>query len=106
MSQHIYNTTFQDRPVSIVTGWDRPTREFFLQIRRADEPQDDEDEIVYSTIEDVNAYGACANQVFIAVVLLELGIKVPGSMITESAADAEHNRGNRIAIHSDAGFEG
>jgi len=49
MSQHYFETTYANRPVTVTLGWDRPLGHFFMFIEKNDAAED-EVEILYSNL--------------------------------------------------------
>ena len=59
MSQHYFSTTYQDRPITVLAGWDRPLSQHFMVIEHddADDDTSDKDIYLYSNLHDSKAWG-------------------------------------------------
>lgn len=103
MSQHYFRTTYENRPVTVVVGYDRPLRGFFCFVERADgAATDDTDEFVYSNLDDPKlaaSMGFSKSVDYFKRRLADLGLVVPASMFIESERDRLGNVGNRQAWH-------
>ena len=103
MSQHIFQTKVGESPVSILMGYDRPLRGFFLVIEEMD---CEDDTYVYDNLSDPELveYGGLPPtlEVFDAK-LKELGIAIPERMRSEILADQAGNVGNRVVVYDAAG---
>lgn len=100
MSQHIFHTTHEGRPVSVLMGWDRPLQGFFMVIQ--DESKKEEF-CVYNNLDDP---GLLANnglpptlEPFVAK-LEALGIVIPMAMLEGVELDGILNAGNRYVEYS------
>jgi len=100
MSRHHLRTVRNGSPCIVVTGYDRPLNEFFLQIWD-DGPGTDADEPAYSSL---NEPAADWRDIATALRRLgELGVEVPRSMIDAVVADSVRRAGNRIVEHAPDG---
>lgn len=108
MSQHVCNSTYQNRPVSVMLGWDRPLQEFFLTVEWADTDPEAEDtsSIFYASMYDNKRSIDRSSLDPIVAKLRDLGIDVPQSMFSEAETDRRLLTGNRYAVHTGAGFTG
>ncbi|MDD5388953.1 MAG: hypothetical protein PHD37_06390 [Gallionellaceae bacterium] len=106
MSQHYFNSKYQDRPVKVILGWDRPLGYFFLVIEFVDdeqsEPSDAADAVeneglLYSNLNDRDAWQKPLS--YYRDKLSQFGIAVPEAMFTESLRDEALNVGNRHVWH-------
>lgn len=117
MSQHLYPATHQGEPVSVLIGYDRPLKGFFLVIERtapspviADLPTDDEDEedpYLYSNLSDMGLIqwgGLPPTLDHFMLKLQELGIPALPNVIAELHADQANNTGNRTVRYDAAGI--
>lgn len=103
MSQHYFETQFQNRAVQIVLGYDRPLDCFFLTIMYMATVQADEnDAILYSNLEDPAA-GFHQDLDYYRAKLKSFGIAVPESMFRQTEQDAVHRVGNRVVLHHEGG---
>lgn len=116
MSQHFYPATYQGEPVTVLIGYDRPLRGFFMVIERITpatvntEPADDEDDegdpYVYSNLSDIELIecGGLPHQVdhFLRR-LQELNIPAHASVIAGIRVDQAGNVGNRYVSYDEAG---
>ena len=103
MSQHSFSTTLEGRPVIVVVGYDRPLRGFFCFVEKCDIDGEDEDEFVYSNLNDLklgSCYGLSKSLDYLKGVLQELGLQVPASMFEQSELDMLGNVGNRCVSHT------
>ena len=94
MSQHFYKTTYKNRPVEVVMGWDRPLQEYFLWVRYLDKKQ--QSFMWHNLDHDIKEryrLGTFLN------VLAQFGISVPQTMILEVRKDGEFNTGNKQMTH-------
>ena len=102
MSQHIYPAIYQNRPVTVMIGYDRPLRGFFMVI----ETNDEMNEYVYSSLDDpalLNYIGLPATPNRFVTKLLDLGIPVHANVIEEIKADQRWKVGNRFVRYDAAG---
>lgn len=99
MSQHYFSTTYQDRPITVLAGWDRPLSQHFMVIEHddADDHARDEDAYLYSNLYDHQAWGQ--DWSYFQRKLDELGIKVPKSLVDQIHVDCAMNVGNRHCVH-------
>jgi hypothetical protein len=100
MSQHYFETVFQNRPIEILMGWDKPSQGYYMVIEWSDE--DDDDEIylyTHLTDEDLPDPYPKTLKPFIGH-LAALGIMVPSSMLEGVLADGTSNIGNRTEYHN------
>jgi hypothetical protein len=121
MSQHFFQTMFEDHPVSVLMGWDRPLQGFFMTVQRIGGPlvepadasgetiacvdansdgfdDEDEDDFVYSNHSDpglARSWGLSASLTYFTNKLEELGLVVPEAMLKGVAQDGERNVGSR-----------
>lgn len=103
MTQHIFNTEYQGRPVRLLSGWDRPLRAYFLVIEFAGDEEEDES-YLYSNLSDPNlitTLGMCRDLAYFQEVLGGFGIVVPESMLSQIELDQLRNTGNAVT-HWDA----
>jgi hypothetical protein len=101
MSQHVFVTTFQGRPVTVVLGHDRPLHAFFCFVERSDD--DDGEEFVYCNLDDpklAGTMGMSKSLKYFEKRLADLGIAVPASMFDQSEKDRLGNVGNRFVRHA------
>ena len=101
MSQHVFDTRYQGRPVTVIVGFDRPLRAFFCFVERNDD--DEGDEYVYSNLEDpklATTMGMSKSLKHFEKRLADLGITVPASMFDQSEKDRLGNVGNRFVRHT------
>jgi hypothetical protein len=99
MSQHIYKTEYQGRPIEVQIGWDRPLQGFYMVIDWLD-ADDNEDEYLYSNLDDLTLPSTHPNELscFLAQ-LSRLGIVVPQKMLQAVISDQQENAGNKIVYY-------
>jgi hypothetical protein len=103
MSQHIYKTTHQDRPIEVLIGWDRPLQGFFMMIDWLDE-ENDSDEYLYSNLDDLNLQNSHPKELsYFLERLSVLGVVVPQKMLQEVLKDQRENAGNRTERYEEEG---
>ena len=90
MSQHFYKTNYQNRPVEVVMGWDRPLQEYFLWIRYLDKKQQS---FLWHNLDYDIALRYELNT-FLNV-LAGFNIQIPLAMIEDVQKDGEQNMGNK-----------
>ena len=95
MSRHYYKTQYQEKPIIVMMGYDRPFNGFFMVIEQAHQ---EDDEYIFSNLFDNNPYPNSLNSY--KEVLSELGIFIPDEMFLEVEADAEAKMGNKDVYHS------
>lgn len=95
MSQHVFKTTLDGEPVSVLLGWDRPLAYFFLVVEQLSEKNDGI--YLYSNLDDPGAVNCSLD--YFRQKLSELGISVPESMFIEAESDRKRNVGNRLVEH-------
>jgi hypothetical protein len=96
MSQHLYATTHESQPVTILMGWDRPLQGYFMLIERTDTKDAD---YLYSNLGDpdlLHCMGLPNTVHHFLDVLENLGLSVPATMLVEIGLDAANNVGNRF----------
>ena len=99
MSQHYFSTSHQDRPVTVVIGYDRPVRGFFCFVERDDA---DDEEFVYYNLDDPKlsgTMGMAKSLKYFEKRLSDLGLAVPQSLFVQAELDQRGNVGNRCAWH-------
>ena len=92
MSRHLFSTTIDDRPVTIVAGWDPPRNCFFLDIEREDT---DELCLLYSSDKDPRLARAKSFYTYVGK-LAAFGIELPQAMIDAVVDDETNSTANRI----------
>lgn len=98
MSQHVFRTCdHEKRKVTVTLGYDRPLNYVFCTVFSDDE------EIVYSNLDDDRAGTDQQDVEYFRGVLKALGIEVPELMFREVADDQANRIGNRIVFHEAAG---
>ncbi len=102
MSQHRFDTSHKGLPVTVVLGWDRPLRYFFLTIEKPAELIDDtmkveDDDFLYSNLHEEDPFGHGLD--YYRAVLRHFQIAVPESLFIETGNDAAGNVGNRVVEH-------
>jgi len=118
MSNHIFDTRYQDRDVRVTLGYDRPLGHVFLTVLRteSEEPEssyadqaedveldsDDDDGVIYSNLSDPDA-GFSQGLDYYRAKLTSLAITVPESMFRETEEDALRCAGNRVVRHYEDG---
>ena len=95
MSQHVFKTTLDGEPVSVLLGWDRPLAYFVLGVEQLSEKNDGI--YLYSNLDDPGAVNCSLD--YFRQKLSELGISVPESMFIEAESDRKRNVGNRLVEH-------
>jgi hypothetical protein len=99
MSQHCFNTRYQDKDVTVLAGWDSPMQQFFLVIEDLNPLIDasDEEVYIYSNLFDENA----ARQEFsyFENKLVEFGISIPQAMKLQILSDRDLNMGNSHCVY-------
>ncbi len=104
MSQHTFRTTFRNRPVKVLMGWDRPLRGFFMTIDYLDNPKDED--IAYCNLDDmalIEFGGLPPTLDHFKAVLAKLKISLPELMLKEVQADGDANMGNRYVTYNAEG---
>lgn len=76
MSQVKFETTYRDKPVEVMAGWDRPLQHFFLTVFDLD--PDAEEETVWNTLDHPDARDAHGTERLDAQLAI-MGIEVPES---------------------------
>ena len=100
MSQHIFNTSHEGQPVTIMMGWDRPLQGYFLVVMTDDEAQE---RYIYSNLKDpvlTGCNGLPESIEYFCEKLTELGIEVPAEMLEGVEMDGIFNVGNKIAHYA------
>jgi hypothetical protein len=116
MSQHLYPATHQGTPVSVLIGYDRPLKGFFMVIERPttlpfedlppDADEDEEDPYLYSNLADMELVpwgGLPPTLDHFLTKLQELDIPALPNVIAEVRADQANNTGNRTVRYDAAG---
>jgi hypothetical protein len=106
MSQHFFTTRYEGRSVTVVVGFDRPLRGFFCFVERNDANGDDDEQFVYSNLDDPKLAGCLGmpkSLRYFVKRLDDLGLVVPRSMFDEAECDRLGNVGNRCVWHDEKG---
>ncbi len=98
MSQHRFNTEIAGRPVSVLTGYDRPLGHFFLVIERLDKAPEEEDAPLCSNLDAATPFPTTYDPYVSA--LKSFGITLPAEMIAEILQDKVDRVGNKVVIHA------
>lgn len=93
MSQIKFKTTYQNKPVEVMAGWDKPLSYYHLTIFNLD-PEEEDEETIYSDLEEPNPFGV-KNVEVIKKKLDSFGIEVPDGFWDKVA----EKRGNWIEIY-------
>lgn len=96
MSKHLFKTKYQNEPIIIHMGWDRPLQGFFMFIERPN-CNLEEGRYLYSNLDNEESHPKRLSP-FLEV-LRGLGLVVPDPMIDEVLADKTINCGNKIVEH-------
>jgi hypothetical protein len=96
MSQHFFETMYQNEPVRIMMGWDRPLQYYFLLIEKL--TGDEKERIIWSNLDHFTENEARSLENYLSV-LNGLCLAVPEQMIAEIGADAAANCGNKEVRH-------
>jgi len=98
VSQHSVLTHFRNRPVVVVSGYDRPLNDLFLQVlSQENDPEAMEECILYSSLDKPQHDWTDINTV--EDKLAELGIEVPDSLLEAVYLDQLLHAGNRMVRH-------
>ena len=92
MSQHYFETTYLNRPVRVMIGWDRPVQQYLLTIEYLDA-----DRYVYTNLQERKPYAFDLDDY--RAKLETLGIDVPPSMFAQAQKDRAGNMGERYVYH-------
>lgn len=99
MSRHYFQTTYAEKPVEVLMGFDRPLNGFFMVIDYLDEPEDDEDDgYIYSNMWEEKPHPDSLTPYLEK--LAELNISIPAEMIQEIENDGEIKMGNKDVRHA------
>lgn len=98
MSQHSVHTRYCEREVVVVTGYDRPLNDLFLQVLgHEDASRAMEECVLYSSLHEPQRDWTDINTV--SDKLTELGIQVPDSLLEAVYLDQLFHAGNRMVRH-------
>lgn len=101
MSQHVFESQHQGKPISILMGWDRPLQGFFMVIE-----VDGSEDYLYTNLDDPKLapfHGLPASLDHFIKKLSELGLVIPARMVQEIQDDAFANVGNRYVRYAPDG---
>lgn len=99
MSRHSVQAQYQGREVLVVTGYDRPLDDVFLQVFDTQaQGQHGEETLIYCSISEPQLDWRDVDT--IAAKLASLGIEVPGTMLECVVLDQMLRVGNRIEHHT------
>lgn len=104
MSQHVFISEHEGKPVSILMGWDRPLQGYFMVIE-----VDGSEDYLYENTNDVDLlpfYGLPDTLDHFIAKLGELGLAIPALMVQEIQNDARANVGNRYVKYKKDGTIG
>lgn len=93
MSQHTFYTFYNERPVKILMGWDKPLQTYYLVIEYADT----ENEYVWSNLDYPEKYPDYLDDLLLRLQSFDLFI--PNQMISEIEQDRAGNVGNKEVTH-------
>ena len=96
MSQHFFNTTYQEKPVIVLIGYDRPMQGFFMVIDYSS--GDEEEGYIYSNLFEEETHPNDLGNY--QVKLEELGIRITDEMFKELEFDQINRIGNKTVRHS------
>lgn len=108
MSRHYFETVHNGFPVTVVLGWDRPLRYFFMVIEKSPQLIDgatkvEDEEFLYSNLDENDPFSRGLD--YYREVLHQFQIDVPESMFFEVQRDCDEHVGNRIVRYeSDGSF--
>ncbi|MDZ7855761.1 hypothetical protein [Sphaerotilus sp.] len=97
MSRHHVQSEFDSHPVVVVAGYDRPTKEFFLQVLPDDGDTEGEEVVLYSSLHEPQRDWRDPDTLH--VVVAELRLSLPPGMLDAVSNDRASNTGNRIVVH-------
>lgn len=92
MSQHYFETTYLDRPVRVMIGWDRPVQQYLLMVEYLDA-----DRYVYTNLQERKPFAFDLDDY--RAKLQTLGIDVPPSMFAQVQQDRSKSAGNRYVYY-------
>ncbi len=102
MSRHYFQTTYAEKPVEVLMGFDRPLNGFFMVIDYLNEPENDEDDeddgYIYSNMWEKNPHPDSLTPYLEK--LAELDISIPAEMIQEIEIDGAFKTGNKHVRHA------
>lgn len=97
MSRHHVHTEFDGRRVVVVAGFDRPTKELFLQVLPDDGDTQDDEVILYTSLHEPQRDWRDLDT--LNEVVAELGLSLPPGLLDAVRSDQASNAGNRIVVH-------
>lgn len=97
MSQHLFETTMQGKPITILMGWDRPLQGFFMVI---DYNHIDLDEPLWSNLNQTESHPKTLDQFIQVLNDFKFDSSVPQQMFDAVLQDQRENCGNKEVIHS------
>ncbi|CAM2158233.1 conserved protein of unknown function (plasmid) [Pararobbsia alpina] len=103
MSQRILKASYQNRPIEVLIGWDRPFGCYFMVISYAGAPGAAEPHL-YSNLDDPNTEWH-ASFAYFAKVAARFQITLPPAMLAALEVDKPLNRGNARSIFTGNGAE-
>ncbi len=100
MSRHYFKTTYAEKPIEVLMGFDRPLDGFFMVIDYLEEPDryDDNDGYIYSNMWEKNPHPDSLTPYLDK--LAELDISIPAEMIKEVEIDGQVKMGNKDIRHA------
>src|SRR3546814_19078122 len=106
MSQHYFETHHKGFPITVMLGWDRPLRYFFMTIRKPAELLDsamkvEDEDFLYSNLHEEDPFGHGLD--YYRADLGHFHIDLPSSMFTEFQKDSARNLRNRVHTPAPAG---
>ena len=97
MSQHILTVCVEGAEISILAGWDRVCRTFFLDVSKLEPDGEPDEEICLYSSSNVN-HGVSIDDM--KRELEKLGVNVHESLFEQLEQDCRNNIGNRYAVHA------
>ena len=95
MSRHYFDCELALK-VRVIAGYNRPLREFFLQVAILDDRDGMEPPMLYASIDDPYSSGCLE---YFRTKLEVLGLSLPATLFREIARDEMTNAGNRSVRH-------
>jgi hypothetical protein len=102
MSQHHVRSDYNNRPVLVVAGWDRPLQYAFMSVNYI-ERSDDEEEFIYNNLNDPEALTDIQDPTFFVELLSKLRIAVPFVLWEEIYMESALGGSNRVVHYKPDG---
>lgn len=102
MSQHHVQSQYNNRPVLVIAGWDRPLQTGFMTVSYVDRSED-EDDFVYNSMVDEKALADFQELLYFEDQLTQMGIATPLVLWQELYMESVLGGSSRVVMYDPDG---